>query len=125
MAGSLAGLVVALILWLAALALFCRHWGSPGKRLIGLRVLRADGRPISSLRTWLREAAVSLATLTALFALFFTSALVCGIPEPKRILVVVGFGFPLTWAVSAAWCLWERQARCLWDLVAGTVVGQR
>ena len=73
-----------------------RNGQTPGKRLMGIRVVRDDGVPVTFATGLLRD------------FLFKT--------------VLGGFTAGLFTLVDCLWPLWERESRALHDLVAGTHV---
>lgn len=91
--------VIGIALWLAyEVPMTANNGQTLGKRLVGIKVLRADGQPLTtgqSLRRWA----------------------IMGLPS-----LIGGFGFAFL-AVDAAWCLWDRPNRqCLHDKIARTTV---
>jgi uncharacterized RDD family membrane protein YckC len=85
-----------------ALALLRMGGQSPGKRALGIQVVRADGRPLDSQTAFRREVAVKVVLLS--------------------LVALVTFG--LGWLLNYLWPLWDRQHRAGHDAIVGTRVVQ-
>lgn len=85
-----------------ALALLRMDGQTPGKRALGIRVVRADGQPMDSRTAFRREVLVKtiLLGLLALLTLF------------------------LGWLLNYLWPLWDREHRAGHDIAVGTRVVQ-
>jgi uncharacterized RDD family membrane protein YckC len=85
-----------------ALCLLRMDGQTPGKRAAGIRVVRADGRPLDSQTAFRREVGVKtiLLSLIALVTLF------------------------LGWLLNYLWPLWDREHRAGHDALVGTRVVQ-
>ena len=99
-AGMLIAPAIAVAVWLLWLLRAAPRGQTPGKQLLGLYVVRADGSVASLGHVLLREVAIKGV------GLWLSTA--------------VTFG--LAWALAALWCLWDKDRQCLWDKVAGTRV---
>ena len=112
--------------WLIWLAIVAPRGQSPGKSLLGLRILRTDGEQVAGGHVWLREFGwdAALGILTAgLLALL--GAVASSVGELFILWFWLTFVF---WAVSfldAAWLLWDRDRQTLHDKVLGTLVVER
>lgn len=98
--GMLIAPAIALAVWLLWLLRAAPRGQTPGKQLLGLYVVRADGSVAGFGHMLLREVAIKGV------GLWLSTA--------------VTFGF--AWALAALWCLWDKDRQCLWDKVAGTRV---
>ncbi|MBO9532800.1 MAG: RDD family protein [Solirubrobacteraceae bacterium] len=85
-----------------AMALLRLDGQSPGKRAVGIRVVRADGLPLDSRTAFRRE----LAAKTILMAL------------------VLIFTLGLGWLLNYLWPLWDKEHRAGHDMLVGTRVVQ-
>lgn len=112
LAGYVADWVIALLTfgvgWLIWFLLVAPRGQSPGKQLLGMYVIRADGTRAGGVYTWVRELIVKTIVFGGAFAIL--GALTGGIGQ-------------LLWVVPALWCVWDAQRQCLWDKVASTYVG--
>ncbi len=98
--GMLIAPAVAVAVWLLWLLRVAPRGQTPGKQLLGLYVVRADGSVAGLGHMLLREVALKGV------GLWLSTA--------------VTFGF--AWVIAALWCLWDKDRQCLWDKVAGTRV---
>ena len=98
--GMLIAPAIAVAVWLLWLLRAAPRGQTPGKQLLGLYVVRADGSVAGFGHVLLREVAIKGV------GLWLSTA--------------VTFG--LAWALAALWCLWDKDRQCLWDKVAGTRV---
>ncbi|MCY3504894.1 MAG: RDD family protein [Chloroflexi bacterium] len=89
-----------------------RHGQSPGKQLVGLRVVGKGGTPpdykLVLFRDWVLRGFVGFWVLDILLFSF--------LGEPWSF---VAFG---VYALAAIWCVWDRERQCLWDKLLGTYV---
>ena len=93
--------VIAIPLWVALMSATMRHGQTPGKRLLGLYVLRDDGYRAGGTYTVLREIGIKAIVFGGLGSLTFGIAFVAG----------------------GAFCLWDNpERRTLWDRLAGSRV---
>jgi len=83
--------------------------GSPGQRLLGLRVVTGDGRRVGLARALLRDVPFQI-------LMELTPRL---LPVRKSSGCLAGVA---VWAVDLMWPLWQPQRRSLHDLLAGTHV---
>lgn len=106
------GTVIIYGLWLLWHAAGARKGQSPGKQLVGLRVVRKDATPpdfrLVLIRDWVVRGflgfwAVAIPTVGLLGAAGFLAAL--GV-----------------FALAAVWCVWDKERQCLWDKLLGTHV---
>jgi uncharacterized RDD family membrane protein YckC len=94
-------LIVTLVIgWLVWFCFSAPRGQTPGKQILNMYVMRADGTRAGGWYMWLREFIIK----GLLFSL--VNALILGIG----------------WLVSAAWCLWDDDRQCLWDKVGSTYV---
>lgn len=98
--GMLIAPAIAAGVWFLWLLRAAPRGQTPGKQLLGLYVVRADGSVAGFGRVLLRELGVKGAGLWASMA----------------------FTFGFAWALAALWCLWDEDRQCLWDKVTGTRV---
>lgn len=89
--------VIGYLIWFIFTAI---NGQTPGKQLLGMYIMRADGTRAGGGYVWLRELVVKI-------LLFW-------------LLTLVTFG--IIWIVGALWCLWDRDNQCLWDKVTSTYV---
>ncbi len=93
--------------WLVWLLLVAPRGQSPGKQLLGMYIVRADGTRAGGAYTWVRELIVKVLLFGGVFAVLGAAT--------------GGFG-QLLWVVPALWCVWDAQRQCLWDKVASTYI---
>jgi uncharacterized RDD family membrane protein YckC len=95
---------------------------TPGKRLLGIQVLRRDGQPLPIGRSYLRFLVVAMVPYNGLFA-----GLVQLLPLSAAIAVSSVFVLVLVWAFVACYLLvpFHPLKRGLHDLAAGSVVVYR
>lgn len=74
---------------------------TPGKQLLGMYIIKADGTRAGGGYTWLRELVVKQWLV--------------------EIVTFVTFGF--FYPLAATWCLWDKNSQCLWDKLASTYIG--
>ncbi|HEY8490725.1 MAG TPA: RDD family protein, partial [Dehalococcoidia bacterium] len=86
--------------WFVWFCIVAPRGQTPGKQLLGLYIMRADGTRAGGGYTWLREVLVKGVLFGGIISTIF---------------------FP-AWLVSAAWCLWDKDRQCLWDKVTETYV---
>lgn len=86
--------------WLAWFCYAAMNGQSPGKQLLGMYVLKADGTRAGGGYMILRELVVKH---------FLTT-------------VLSWLTFGIYWFLAALWCLWDRDNQCLWDKMASTFV---
>ena len=93
--------------WLVWLLLVAPRGQSPGKQLLGMYIMRADGSRAGGSYTWVRELVIKTLLFGAIFAILgaFTG----------------GLGQVL-WVIPAMWCVWDAERQCLWDKVASTYI---
>ena len=87
---------------------------SPAKRLLGMRVVDAQGQPASLVRMIARDVWLKVLLFVLLDLLLLSMEVEGGIN--------LAFAGVAAWLVAAAWCAWDGQRQCLWDKVAGTRV---
>ncbi len=109
--------------WLIWLAIVAPRGQSPGKALLGLRILRVSGERASTSYVWLREFGWDLALgVIAILLLAMLGAVADSVGE----FIFLWFWLSLLfWAGSlfdAAWLLWDRDRQTLHDKVLGTLV---
>ncbi len=96
------GLIVWCTLGIGWLVWFCFsavNGQTPGKQLLGMYVVKADGTRAGGGYTWLREAVIK---------------------PVFSIISVVTFG--VLSVLGALWCLWDQDCQCLWDKMASAYV---
>lgn len=86
--------------WLIWFIIVAPNGQTPGKQMVGMYVMRADGTRAGGGVTWVREVIIKWLVVTLVSWATF------GI-------------FPL---IAAIWCLWDRNVQCLWDKMASTYV---
>ncbi len=87
---------------------------TPAKRLLGMRVVDAEGRPANLRRMVARDVG-----LKVLFFMLLDLLLLSMEVEGGLNLALAGVG---AWLVAALWCVWDGNRQCLWDKVTGTRV---
>ncbi|MCY4615986.1 MAG: RDD family protein [Chloroflexi bacterium] len=93
--------------WLVWLLLVAPRGQSPGKQLLGMYIMRADGTRAGGGYTWVRELIIKTLLFGAIFAIL--GAFTGGLGQ-------------LLWVIPAVWCVWDAERQCLWDKVASTYV---
>ena len=93
--------------WLIWFLLVAPRGQSPGKQLLGMYVMRADGSRAGGGYTWVRELVVKGLLFSSAFAILGA--------------ITGGWGQVL-WVIPALWCVWDNERQCLWDKVASTYV---
>ena len=93
--------------WLVWLLLVAPRGQSPGKQLLGMYIIRADGSRAGGGYTWVRELIIKTLLFGAIFAIL--GAFTGGLGQ-------------LLWVIPAVWCVWDAERQCLWDKVASTYV---
>lgn len=88
------------------------------KKLLRVRVIRLDGRPMDFLTAFKREA-LFIAYSTIRFLLSFVASL--SLASIGSLLVT---GLLITIILSFLWPIWDRQKQALHDKIAGTIVVQ-
>ena len=73
---------------------------TPGKQLLGMYIMKADGTRAGGGYVWVRELLIK-GLVTSL-------------------ITMATFG--IFWIVAALWCLWDRDRQCLWDKMASTYI---
>ena len=91
-----------------------RDGQTPAKRLLGMRVVDAEGRPASLRRMVVRDVGLKVLFFVLLDLLLLSMEVEGGLN-----LALAGVG---AWLVAAFWCVWDGNRQCLWDKVAGTRV---
>ena len=93
--------------WLIWLLLVAPRGQSPGKQLLGMYIVRADGTRAGGAYTWVRELIIKVLLFGGVFAVLgaFTD----------------GLGQVL-WVIPALWCVWDAERQCLWDKVGSTYI---
>lgn len=91
-----------------------RDGQTPAKRLLGMRVVDAEGRPASLRRMIVRDVALKVLFFVLLDLLLLSMEVEGGLS-----LALAGVG---AWLVAALWCVWDGNRQCLWDKVTGTRV---
>ncbi len=91
-----------------------RSGQTPAKRLLGMRVVDAQGQPASLVRMVARDVWLKVLLFVLLDLLLLSMEVEGGIN--------LAFAGVAVWLVAAAWCAWDGQRQCLWDKVAGTRV---
>jgi uncharacterized RDD family membrane protein YckC len=86
--------------WFVWFCIVAPRGQTPGKQLVGLYIMKADGTRAGGGYTWLRE--------------FVIKGLLFG--------VLASITLSFVWWLAALWCLWDRERQCLWDKVANTYV---
>ena len=99
------------VFWFASTG---RGGQTPAKRLLGMRVVDAEGRPASLLRLVVREVGLKVLAFVLLDLLLLSMEVEGGLS-----LALAGVA---AWLVAALWCVWDGNRQCLWDKVAGTRV---
>ncbi len=87
---------------------------TPAKRLLGMRVVDAQGQPASLVRMVARDVWLKVLLFVLLDLLLLSMEVEGGIN--------LAFAGVAVWLVAAAWGAWDGQRQCLWDKVAGTRV---
>jgi uncharacterized RDD family membrane protein YckC len=87
--------------WLIWFAFVAPNGQTPGKQLLSMYIIKANGTRAGGAYTWFRELIIK----------FFAVSLI-DIPT-----------FGLFSLFGALWCLWDKDNQCLWDKLAGTYVG--
>lgn len=87
---------------------------TPAKRLLGMRVVDAAGRPASLRRMVVRDVLLKVVAFVLLDVLLLSMEVEGGID-----LALAGVA---AWLVAALWCAWDGNRQCLWDKAAGTRV---
>ena len=87
---------------------------TPAKRLLGMRVIDAEGRPASLRRMVIRDVLLKVVAFVLLDLLLLSMEVEGGLN-----LALAGV---VAWLVAALWCVWDGIRQCLWDRVAGTRV---
>ncbi len=97
--------------WLIWFLVVSGNGQSPAKQLLGLRVIRDDGYPAGTGWMFTRDIVLQFVVFVVL---------------DRALSNIVGDGgswvAALAFAVSALWCVWDRDRQCLWDKVARTRV---
>lgn len=86
--------------WIIWFIIVAPNGQTPGKQILGMYVMKADGSRAGGGDVWMRE------LLLKFLVIWILSVLTSGI-------------FPL---IAALWCLWDRNVQCLWDKMGGTYV---
>ena len=86
--------------WFIWFCIVARNGQTPGKQLLGMYILRADGSRAGGGFTWLRTFVIQ------------------GVLIMLADMMSVGI-FSI---VSSLWCCWDRDRQCLWDKMGGTYV---
>jgi len=84
--------------WLIWFIIVAPRGQSPGKQLLGMYIIKADGTRAGGWYTWLRTIVVRVLLSTAID--------------------LVAFGFYSL--IASLWCIWDKEQQCLWDKIAGT-----
>lgn len=87
---------------------------TPAKRLLGMRVVDAAGRPASLRRIIVRDVLLKVVAFVLLDLLLLSMEIEGGVD-----LALAGV---VAWLVAALWCAWDGSRQCLWDKMAGTRV---
>ena len=93
--------------WLVWLLLVAPRGQSPGKQLLGMYIIRADGSRAGGAYTWVRELLVK--------QLLFLGVL-------SFVVVATGGVGVVLLAIPPLWCVWDAQRQCLWDKVTSTYI---
>ena len=88
------------VVWLIWLAVVAPRSQTPGKQMLGMYILRTDGRPASAGHVWVRELLVK--------------AVIFGLAG-----LVTSYAVTL---LDALWILWDRDRQTLHDKLADTIV---
>ena len=95
-------LVTLYIGWIIWTAIVAERSQTPGKQILGMYVMWADGTRSGGA-----------------FVYFIRESLIKGLLFGFVILFVT---LGIAWILAALWCLWDRNTQCLWDKVGGTYV---
>lgn len=106
----LLGIVTLLIGWLVWFLIIAGRGQTPGKQILKLRVVRADGQPASYGWMLLRE--IVLKSLAFGLLNFILDSIVSG----------SGWIAAVLFAACALWCVWDANRQCLWDKLLTTLV---
>ena len=87
---------------------------TPAKRLLGMRVVDGEGRPVTLRRMVIRDVLLKVVAFVILDLLLLSMEVEGGLNLALAGVVV--------WLVAALWCAWDGSRQCLWDKVAGTRV---
>lgn len=97
-------LTLGVLPWLIWMNYTARDGQSPGKRLLGMRILREDGQPVTVQRIWVRELVIK----RLIFGLLFFG--------------LFGYVFAaLIWIADAAWMMLNPDRQCIHDRMVGTI----
>ncbi len=99
------------VFWFASTG---RGGQTPAKRLLGMRVVDAEGRPASLRRMVVRDVLLKMVAFVLLDLLLLSMEVEGGVD--------LAFAGVVAWLVAALWCAWDGSRQCLWDKVAGTRV---
>ncbi len=100
---------------IAALWLFSKGQ-TPGKRLMGIRVVKRNGDPVGWWRMFARE------VLIKWFLIAFLAGIGLGMAWFLFAAFLGGITFGLAIAVDYLWPLWDRRRQALHDKIMGTAV---
>jgi uncharacterized RDD family membrane protein YckC len=104
--------ITLLIGWVIWYLFAARRGQSPGKRLLGMRVIREDGATADLGWMLIRDLAVRGIAFGAVYGV---------------LVAVLGEGVggainSLIFVVAALWCIWDANRQCLWDKIVRTRV---
>ena len=91
-----------------------RSGQTPAKRLLGMRVVDAEGNPANLKQMVVRDVVLKVLVFVLLDLLLLSMEVEGGIN--------LAFAGVVLWLVAALWCAWDGNRQCLWDKVAGTRV---
>ena len=104
MSGSAPALVpigLALTLpWLVWFVVVAPAGQTPGKQLLGMYIMKADGTRAGGGYVWLRELVIK--------------GLLGGILNSLT--------FGIYWVLAAFWCIWDKNRQCIWDKLGSTYI---
>lgn len=103
-------IVTLLIGWLVWFLIIAGRGQTPGKQILKLRVVRADGQPASYGWMLLREIVIKSIAFGLLN--FILDSIVSG----------SGWIAAVIFAACALWCVWDANRQCLWDKLLTTLV---
>ena len=93
-----------------------RSGQTPAKRLLGMRVVDAEGNPASLQRMVARDVWLKVLVFVLLDLLLLSMEVDGGVD--------LAFAGVVAWCLAALWCVvWDGNRQCLWDKVAGTAGG--
>ncbi len=114
-----AGLLLFSLAWATAAFWLFRRGQTPGKRLMGIRVVKRNGDPAGWWRMFARETLIKwFLILNGL--VWLPADLLLDLLPPLLLFILNSFGIVI--AVGYLLPLWERNRRALHDKVVGTVV---